>query len=117
MALALSLVLPVVLLVVGSVRNDQLATLESPRFLLSNWLYMGLPQLLWGILVLAFARRLLRVRLVALLALDTLLVGFQLWIWYRVPGRDGADAWILYVPLWVALIVVAVCIRAPREFL
>jgi hypothetical protein len=107
-ALALSMLLPIALLIANSIHFGQpWVLLGSSRFLLGNWLYMGFPQLLWGVLALVFVRRLLRVRIVALLALDALLTCFQVWIWYAVAGRDGADAWILYIPLWIAVIVVA----------
>lgn len=46
----------------------------------------------------------------ALLALDALLICFQLWIWYAVSGRDGADAWVLYIPVWIFVLVVAAAI-------
>jgi hypothetical protein len=63
--------------------------------------------LLWGVLALVFMRRLSRVSVVTLLALDALLICFQVWIWYAVPGREGADAWMLYLPLWILVLVVA----------
>lgn len=106
-ALALSLLLPVALIVANSIHYHLDPILESPRFLLLNWMYMGFPQLLWGILALAFVRRLSRVRVVTLVALDTLLTCFQLWIWYAVAGREGADAWMFYIPLWMIVIIVA----------
>lgn len=92
--LALSLLLPVALLIANSIHYGQHSILESPRLLLANWLYMGLSQLFWGILALIFANRLLRVRVVTLLALDALLTCFQIWIWHAIPGREGADAWM-----------------------
>jgi len=106
-ALALSLVLPVALMIANSIHYHQDSILDPPRFLLLNWVYMGFPQLLWGILALVFVRTLSRVRVVTLLALDMLLTCFQLWIWYAVAARDGADAWILYIPLWVIVLIVA----------
>jgi hypothetical protein len=54
-----------------------------------------------------FVRTLSSIRVVTLLALDTLLTCFQLWIWYAVPRRDGADAWIIYIPLWLLVLIVA----------
>lgn len=104
--LALSWLLPVALLIANSIHYGQHSILESPRLLLANWLYMGLPQLFWGILALIFANRLLRVRVVTLLALDALLTCFQIWIWHAIPGREGADAWMLYGPLWILILVV-----------
>lgn len=98
-ALALSLLLPIALIVANSIHYDKRPTLGSPGFLLANWLYMGFPQLLWGFLALIFVRALSPNRVLTLVALDLLLTCFQLWIWYAVPRRDGADAWILYVPL------------------
>lgn len=107
-ALALSLLLPVALLIANSLHfGEPWSLLASPRFLLENWLYMGFPQLLWGILALVFVRRLLLIRVAALLALDALLICFQVWIWYAAAARDGADAWILYIPLWILVLVIA----------
>ncbi len=105
--LVLSLLLPVVVMIANAIHYGQRPILESPRFLFGNWLYMGFPQVLWGILSVVFARRLARVRLAALLALDALLIFFQLWIWYAVSGRNGADAWVFYIPLWIVVLIVA----------
>lgn len=106
-ALALSLLLPLALLIANSIHYDQRPVLESPRFLLENWLYMGFPLLLWGILTLVFAQKLSRVRVVTLLTLDALLTGFQCWIWYAASVHDGADAWMLYLPLWLIVVIAA----------
>jgi hypothetical protein len=105
--LTLSLLLPVALMIANSIHYGQRPILGAPRFLLANWLYMGLPQLLWGLLAVVFVRTLSSIRVVTLLALDTLLTCFQLWIWYAVPRRDGADAWIIYIPLWLLVLIVA----------
>ncbi len=105
--LALSLLLPVALMLANSIHYHQDSIFDSPRFFLLNWLYMGFPQLLWGILALVFVRRLSRVRVVTLLALDALLTGFQLFVWYAVSAHDGADAWMLYIPFWVIVLIVA----------
>lgn len=105
--LAFSLLLPIALLLGNSSYYNQGSIFEEPRFLAENWLYMALPQLLLGILALPFVRGLLRVGLVALLVLDMLLVCFQVWIWRAVPGREGADAWVFYIPLWIAILIAA----------
>lgn len=109
-ALALSLLLPVALMIANSIHYHQRPLFDSPRFLLGNWSYMGFPQFLWGILALVFARRLSRVRVVTLLALDTLLTCFQLWIWNATSVHDGADAWMLYIPLWVMVLIAALLV-------
>ncbi len=106
-ALGLSLLLPVALIVANSIHYAERPILGSPGFLMANWLYMGFPQLLWGFLALIFGRALSRNRMPTLVALDLLLTCFQLWIWYAVPRRDGADAWILYIPLWLLVLIVA----------
>jgi len=92
-------------MIANSIHYDQHSIFESPRFLLLNRVYMGFPQFLWGILALVFVRTFSRVRVVTLLALDTLLTCFQLWIWYAVPGREGADAWIFDIPLWLIVLI------------
>jgi hypothetical protein len=116
--LAFSLLLPIVLLIGNSIYYNQGSIFEEPRFLAENWLYMAFPQLLVGILVLTFARSQFRVGLVTLLVLDTLLVCFQVWIWRAVSGREGADAWVFYILLWIAILIVAfvfACVGARHE--
>ena len=105
--LAFSLLLPIALLIGNSIYYNQSSVFEEPRFLAANWLYMAFPQLLLGATVLIFVRALLRVGLVTLLVLDTLLVCFQVWIWRAVSGREGADAWVFYIPLWIAILIAA----------
>jgi hypothetical protein len=105
--LLLSLLLPLALMLANSFHYNQRSIFADPRSLSLNWLYMGFPQLLWGILALVFVRSLSRVRVVTLLALDILLTCFQLWIWYGVPSREGADAWMLYIPLWILVLIAA----------
>jgi ABC-type spermidine/putrescine transport system permease subunit I len=107
LVLAFSLLLPIALLAGSSIFYNRASIFGAPRFLAENWLYMALPQLLLGVLALTFVRALLRVGIVTLLVLDTLLVCFQVWIWRAVPGREGADAWMIYIPLWIAVLITA----------
>ena len=102
-----SLLLPVALMIASSIHYEQPSILGNPRSVLANWLYMGFPQLLWGFLAVLFVRTFSRIRVVTLLAFDGLLICFQLCIWYAVDRRDGADAWILYIPLWLLVLIVA----------
>ena len=107
LVLACSLLLPIALLIGNSIYYNQASVFGAPRFLAENWLYMAFPQLLLGVLTLIFVRALLRVGLVTLLLLDTLLICFQVWIWRAVPARNGADAWVFYIPLWITILIAA----------
>jgi hypothetical protein len=105
--LAISLLLPIALLVANSNHYHQDSLLGSANLVFWNWLYMAFPQLLVGILAMIFIRTVSRVGVGTLLVLDALLICFQLWIWYAVPGRDGADAWLFYIPLWILVLIAA----------
>jgi hypothetical protein len=71
-----------------------------------NWLYMAAPQLIVAVLGSLSAR--FRVFAAVPLALLTLLlVGFQAWVWWWVPAREGTLAWVVYFPLAVVVVLVA----------
>ncbi len=115
--LACSLLLPIALLIGNSYHYHLASIFGPPRFLVENWLYMAAPQLIFGISTFVLPS-LIGGGIVTLVALDGLLVCFQLWIWLAVAPRDGADAWALYVPLWVAILVTAFIyarVRANRD--
>jgi hypothetical protein len=104
--LAASFFIPIGLLVLNTLHANQLATLSIDRHFFMNWLYMAAPQLILGVSTFVLPS-LLGGGIVTLVVLDGLLVCFQLWIWFVVSPRDGADAWALYVPLWIAILVTA----------
>jgi hypothetical protein len=78
----------------------------SLQLLALNWLYMATP------LLLVVALSLLSVRFrsfatVPLVLLTLLLLCFQAWVWWWVPAREGARAWILYFPIALAVLLLA----------
>ena len=40
--------------------------------------------------------------------LNLLLGAFQLWVVFAVPPRESGLAWMLYIPCWVAALVISV---------
>jgi hypothetical protein len=82
-----------------------------PELLIANWLYMAAPQLLVAGLALLVPRVRTSLAVPALVLLTVLLAAFQAWVWWWVPAREGALAWVLYLPFSAgALALLAVCI-------
>jgi hypothetical protein len=104
-----SLLAPLILLAINANRNglSYLGVFNTPKFLVYNWFYMTIPHLLFGILALRTTSKFWPMVIATLIALTTLLVGFQSWIWLAVPGRESGTAWMLYIPLWLSVLVVA----------
>jgi hypothetical protein len=83
-----------------------------------NWMYMAAPHLV-VILVALFSPRARSAAVAALLSLAVLLLSFQAWVWWRVPARESGLAWVLYFPLAVAAVLLALVVwfgvRKERE--
>jgi hypothetical protein len=71
-----------------------------------NWLYMAAPQLIM-VAVGALHAPARRWAWLPLLLLTLLLFGVQAWVLWWVPARESALAWILYLPLALAVIVLS----------
>jgi hypothetical protein len=75
-------------------------------YLLYNYLYMAAPHGLVSLWVLWPAGR--RPWLLWLLALlNAVLILFQSWILVEVPPRESGLAWVLYIPVWGAVLAAA----------
>lgn len=117
--LFLSLLLPIGLLLSNLLRSGQAADVAAMQFFAVNWLYLAWPQLLLGVLALIFIPSLLRFGIVALVALDALLVIMH-WLITSVHAGDPDSAlgWVLYPALSIPILVIAVVcslISARRE--
>jgi hypothetical protein len=83
-----------------------------------NWLYMAAPHLI-VILVALVSPRTRSAAVAALLSLTVLLLSFQAWVWWQVPARESGLAWLLYFPLALAAVLLALVVwfgvRRERE--
>jgi hypothetical protein len=75
-----------------------------------NWLYMAAPQLVM-VLIGAMHAPTHRFAWLSLLSLTLLLFGFQAWVIWWVPPRESGLAWIFYLPVALAVIVVPIVVR------
>jgi hypothetical protein len=93
-------------LVIGREVLSARSLLDDPTTALLNWLFMAAPQLvalaIGGICVRSRERFLP----LALLLSAFVVVAFQAWISFFVPPREGALAWILYIPVWLVVLAV-----------
>ncbi|WEN15455.1 hypothetical protein PY254_01905 [Rhodanobacter sp. AS-Z3] len=99
--LGLSLVFPAVLFVLVGMCHGG----NAFRGLLANYLYMAAPHLIACASGCWLQDRHAAV-LLMLGALNVLLAAFQWWILFAVAPRESGLAWLLYIPLWVAALVV-----------
>ncbi|MDR7298873.1 MULTISPECIES: hypothetical protein [Roseateles] len=93
-------------LVIGREVLSGRSLLADPTTASLNWLFMAAPQLVALAVGAVNVRSRERFLPLALLLSAFVVVAFQAWILFFVPPREGALAWILYIPLW--LIVLAV---------
>jgi hypothetical protein len=108
---------PVVLMALGAVRNGLTPLLADPALIPLNLGYMFLPQAL-VLLVAALAPNTRRpFAVAALIALSVLLTAFQCWVWWGVPARESGLAWVLYLPLSLAavLLVALACVVSAKH--
>jgi hypothetical protein len=84
------------------------------RHLAANYLWMAAPHLVLA--VFAFAPRWRGADLLfGLVVLDVVLAAFWLWVRLAVPVRESALAWVLYLPVaGAALLLLAGCAVALR---
>ncbi len=100
-----ALLVPVAL-VVGREALSGRSLLTDPATPTLNWLFMAAPQLV-GLAVAAISVQSRRNFLpLALLLSAFVVVAFQAWILFFVPPRESALAWILYIPVWLAVLAV-----------
>jgi hypothetical protein len=78
----------------------------SLHLLAMNWLYMAAPLLL-VVAIGLFSVSFRSFATVPLVLLTLLLLCFQAWVWWWVPAREGALAWILYFPIALAVLLLA----------
>lgn len=104
-ATALSLVLPLLLLATSSFRNGLKPEVAQLPLWGINWLFMAAPHLI--VLALALWSEQFRLGLAAsvLAILCAVLLVVQVWIWCFVPAREGALAWVLYIPAWTVVLL------------
>jgi hypothetical protein len=105
--LGFSCLIPVVLLAIASLHPDQVSWFARPRDLVVASLYLVVPHLIFGILALTVARSLLRVAVLALIALNLALVSFLIWIWSLAPQGEDGIATVLYIPVWMIILTTA----------
>ena len=106
--------IPLVLLAFGAWRGGRLGNLLNDQAgLLMNWLFMLAPHAIAVLIAGVFRAARRRFLPWCLLALSGALVAFQGWIWTMVPAREGALAWLLYLPL-SALVIATVALLAWR---
>ena len=65
-----------------------------------NYVYMAAPHLLM-LLASIVDPRPRSVLPIILVVLNVILVLFQCWIWFVVPGRESGLAWMFYIPAWI----------------
>lgn len=108
-----ALLIPVAL-VIGREFASGRSLLEEPMTAWLNWVYIAAPQLL--VLAVAAVNVRSRRRFVpfALLASALVAVTFQAWILFSVPPREGALAWVLYIPTWLVVLVALAVLLARR---
>jgi len=98
---AAQLIVPAVIYLL--VRSLDGGTLDF-EYLLPNYRYMAAPHLI--VCMLLFWPRFRRPALIHVLTLlNVVLASFQVWILLAVPPREGALAWIFYIPVWVLALV------------
>jgi hypothetical protein len=100
-AVVLALAVPLCLAVIPWFVRSSSSTLG---LLALNWLYMAAPQLLVTLLGL-LSVRFRAFATVPLVLLTLLVVGFQAWVWWWVPAREGGLAWVVYFPLAVVVVL------------
>ncbi len=100
--IGLSLAVPAALFLLVGIHNGDAVF----RRFFPNYLYMAAPHLL--VSAMGFwpqARR--PALLLVLVLLNVLLIAFQLWVLFAVPPRESGLAWVLYIPLWAAVLAVS----------
>ena len=86
-----------------AVYSGQTATRDLD-FAFLNWLYMAAPQLVAAVVAVVSIRARRHFLPWALVASAVLVAAFQGWIHFFVPPREGALAWLLYIPLWIGML-------------
>lgn len=94
--------------------NKSTEPIEVGQFAV-NYLYMAAPHILVAVLALRFAAVKANL-LIALVLLNISLAAFVLWIHLAVPGSESGLAWVLYIPVSAAvLLLVAVAAAVERH--
>jgi hypothetical protein len=113
-AVALFALLVPVALVVGRDVLSSRSLLADPITSGLNWLFMAAPQLVALAIAAVSVRSRQQFLPLALLLSAFVVVAFQAWIWFFVPLREGALAWILYIPVWLVVLAVLAGVLAWR---
>jgi hypothetical protein len=67
-------------------------------YLIPNYIHIAWPHLLVASCIIwtkAYRHQIL----ITLIGLNLILVAFQLWVLFCVPGRESGLAWVLYIPI------------------
>jgi hypothetical protein len=84
-------------------------------YLLPNYIFMAWPHLLVssGIIWTKTYRSEI---ITTLIGLNLILLAFQLWVLFSVPGRESGLAWVLYIPISAVFLIIAYGIsRIPKQ--
>lgn len=94
------LLVPALVYCVSVYRHDDLTFEYLSQWFFGNYAFMAAPQfiMLWASIFGPMTRSVLQVTLVVL---NVILVLFQCWIWFFVPGRESGLAWVFYIPVWI----------------
>ena len=93
--LTILLAFPGVLYFVGS---SPAPSSVVPHYFVANYLFMAAPHIAVAAFAISPKRRRLGL-LLALVALNLLLLGFFCWVQLAVPVHESGLAWVLYLPL------------------
>ncbi len=75
-------------------------------YLIPNYIHMAWPHLLVASCI--FWTKAYRHQILAtLIGLNLILVTFQLWVLFCVPGRESGLAWVLYIPISLVALTIA----------
>jgi hypothetical protein len=75
-------------------------------YVIPNYIHMAWPHLLVASCIIwtkAYRQQILA----TLVGLNLILVAFQLWVLFCVPGRESGLAWVLYIPISLVALIIA----------
>jgi hypothetical protein len=100
LSVILLLLIPAFVYCASVYRHDDLTIEYLSKWFVGNYAFMATPHflMLWASIFGPMPRSVLQVTLIVL---NAILVLFQCWIWFVVPGRESGLAWVFYIPVWI----------------
>ena len=102
------MIVPAIIYCTGQYLDGYLTVEYLSHWFIGNYAFMAAPHFLVlfvFLIISSYSLQAQRLAVFSLLILDIVLLAFTSWVWLTVPNRESGLAWVLYIPVCIASLV------------